>query len=309
MEQNKIPVGEVVSSSLNFAWDNIFALLRVGWFPLLASWIFSLAAQYPVNSGGETLFPPAVNGVFVPVSFLLSYLLWAVFAVAVHRMILFEEEAPPGLLYFRLTGEELRYSVAPLIIGTLLFGIIGGVFLVALGPEILFGLSEGNPPVEDSADGTAEMSGITGFLIFVALVVGVPFGIFIAMRLTMILPAIVDKGIFAFRHAWVISKGNVWRLIGVQFLLSFAFTILFAAFALVIAIVVAVVSGLGIPLTEDGEMSGTLIGTIVTGVGSIFFILFLGTVASIAILSYSYQALTEEPVDTSDDGFAATDEL
>jgi|GEM_PF-6132559 len=296
MAGNKIPVGDVVGSSLNFAWENFVSLLRVGWFPLLASGVFSLAAQYPMEPGAESIFPPAVNAVFIPISFFLSYLLWAVFAVAVHRMILLNEDAPPGALYFRLTGEELRYSVAPLLISIAPVTIILGAFLLALGPELLLSAADGEAgPLTGGEGETSEMSGATAFMIFAVFFVAIPFAIFVGMRLTMVLPAIVDKGTYAVRHAWTISKGNVWRLIGVQFLLSFAFTILFAASALVIAIVVLIVSNLGIPLTEGGEMSGTLIGSIVTGVGFFFFIVFLGTVASIAILSYAYQALTEDP--------------
>lgn len=295
MAGNKIPVGEVVGSSLNFAWDNFGSLLRIGWFPLLASGIFSLAAQYPAEAGSGTLISPEVDLILIPGSFFLSYLLWAVFAVAVHRIILLDQDAPPDLLYFRLTGEELRYSVAPFLISIVPIAIIFGAFALALGPELILSAVEADgTPVPVGEEEASQLSGASAFLIFIAFAVAIPFAIFVGMRLTMVLPGIVDKGRYAVRHAWAISKGNVWRLIGVQFLLSFAFTVLFAAFALVIAIVVGIVASVGVPLTEGGEMTGTLIGTIITGIGFFFFIVFLGTVAGIAILSYSYQALTED---------------
>ncbi len=278
MTITKLPVGNVASQSLNFAWSNFGTLLRIGWFPLLASAIFSAVANFPSlanDAAGTTVGGYAIVVLLAGIG---ATVLWAMFAVAVHRMILLDEPASDEWFYLRFTGQEIRYAIAPFLIGLIPILVLIGVVVLFFGADVI------SVP-ESRAD--------TPAIQLLGLFLGIALFVYVAVRLILVMPIIVAEGKIGIRRAWSISKGNFWRLIGAHLLMGMAIIIFVLVFGLLAAFGVYIGSSVGFPIMPIGGGLPAIALTVLGGIISYLFLAFFGTVASLAVLSYSYKALSE----------------
>ena len=282
MAGRKLPVGDVVSEALNFSWNNFGPLLRLGLVPLMSAAVV-MAFDGAIGTVPEGEEPDPMLTVFSLGASLISTLLWAMFAVAVHRIILNGEAIPRDWFYFRFTGDEIRYAIAPLVIAFFPMVILFGTLAAAFGGQILDVATQG----EEAVTSIAEPGGLQ----IAAVVVAFCLFFFIYIRLSLILPNIAVEGRFGLMRVWRMTSGNFWRLIGVSFLLGLVAMLFLLLIGVLAAVGVGIVSALGIELGE-GSSGMALIATIIGGVISFFLMLFLLSVAGIAILSYAYKALS-----------------
>ncbi len=281
----KLPVGAVASQSLDFAWSNFGTLLKIGWFPLLASAVFSSAAELPILAGDEVDLSTAPNMAMVLIGGIGATFLWAIFAVAVHRMILLDGAVPDDWLYFRLSGQEIRYAIAPFVLALIPLLIVFGTTAVLFGANMLSGLMS-------AQDIALPNSGRASVIQGLGMLVAVLLAIFVMIRLVLVMPIVVAEGKIGIRRAWTVSSGNFWRLVSVHLLVGIAMTLFLFAFGVVVALwlFVASAAGLSAPLTGGGTLG--LFLAMIGGIFSYLVLAFFGTVAFLAVLSFSYKALT-----------------
>ena len=291
-DRPKIGVFSVVGSAFSFAWENFFTLLRLGWLPVLISSSFSYVSGLP-----ELLDPPEwvgqINPLIFQISFFLAYLVWAVFAVAVHRLVLVEDEPPRGLFYFRMTTDEFRYALAPLAISILPFGILALGNSAILGPDgIIWAFGSEKPIVEQ----TELQSNIQNALSIGSVIVAV----YVGMRLLLTLPIVAVEHKIGLWKSWSVSGGNVLRLILAYFVLFIALAIFFIFVGFAFALFGFAGFGSGLFSLGEGTGQSALSGFIITTLGAAFLLNYLSTVAGIAVLSFSYDELTSRSISSGD---------
>lgn len=286
----KLPVGAIASQSLDFAWSNFGTLLKIGWFPLSASAVFSLAAEMPLS--GVSGVEGATGGAFLLAltGTIGATVLWAIFAVAVHRMILLDEVAPDEWFYFRLGKQEIRYAIAPFVLGGIFLLIILAAAVILMGSNILSAFIPASVPY---SGGT---SGIQVFGVWAAALLA----IFVMIRLVLVMPIIVAEGKIGIRRAWIISSGNFWRLVGVNSLVMIAMMLFLFALGLVVAVWFFFSSATGLSEPLAAASTTGLFLAIIGGILSYLVLVFFGTIASLALLSFSYKALTDTDVTDGD---------
>ncbi len=283
----KIPVGNVASRAINFSTSNLGDLLRIGFFPILGSALFAVVGDPAINGLMAAEGSIAVGGGMILIFNILSALLWAVFAVAIHRLILFpDDDVPHTWMYLRVTGEELRYMIAPLILAFIAIFVFVGVITVTFGADILDVVNSSG--IGGAGDSPTEMSALQAMGILLSFILMV----FLYMRLVLVLPIIVAERHMGLRRAWNLSQGNVWRLIALHILVLIVFIILLMAVGFVGLVSFGFASGLGMLNSDAGVLS--IIIAALGAILSFFFISFITTIMGIAILSYSYQELTAE---------------
>jgi len=192
----KLPVFATAFRAYTFSWQNFGTLLRLGWLPLL----LSVIAQYLIGSPDVRAMHRALEA-GDNITFLLGKLPWlvaptlpviiggSVFAVALHRRILFGESGDKPFLYLRVGRIELLFvaillvaNLVPLILMTMIMGAISAKFL-----QFLLAL-------------------IVEILVF-----------FFWIRLSLVFPLTVLKGHYDFGDAWRLARGNFWRLAALWF--------------------------------------------------------------------------------------------
>lgn len=139
----------------------------------------------------------AMMGLALPLSLLFS----AVLTAAVARSVIRPEEKRFG--YLRLGRDELRILAATLLVGLLMFGVVmGGTVLISL--FVGLAASMGAP-----------------FLVLPAVLVGlagVAVAIWLAVRLSLVVPMTFTEQKIAIKEGWNLTKGRFWPLLGMAVL-------------------------------------------------------------------------------------------
>jgi hypothetical protein len=159
---------------------------------------------------------------------ILQALIWVVVTAAIFRAVLFPERPAP-FAGMRVGMDEVRVAVIGLamIVGIYAAAIVIGLLAFAIGAGLWF---------------VSEMAAVMLGLL-TALVAGVAVWCAI-LRACLIMPASVALGDFAFVQGWKLSKGQVWRLLG----LSLAIVAVVLAIELALLAVIAVVLLLAVGL-------------------------------------------------------------
>jgi len=288
----KIGIRSVVGSSFAFAWDNFFTLFRLGWLPVLISSFFSYVGGLPVSEE-PPLWVDRINPLIFQISHVLAYLVWAIFAVAVHRLILVEDDPPRGLFYFRFTSDELLYALAPLAIAILPIAIIFAGNSIVLGPE---GITWAFGSEKQIVDQSEWQSNLQQALPLASVIVA----IYVGIRLLLTLPIVAVHHRIGLLRSWSVSGGNVLRLILAHLLLLLALLIFFFFVAAAFALFGFAGFGSGLFSQGDSVSQSALSGFILTTVGAAFLLNYFFTVTGIALLSFSYDELTSSSVSSGD---------
>ena len=157
----------------------------------------------------------------------------AVFYCAIFRAVIHPEQG--RFAYLRVGAAELL--VALMFIGTLFaFGI--GAFIVMLAMVLLVGILV--------VAHAGFLGGLVGLAAFIAALVG---GVYLALRLSLVGPMLVDDGKFHLTDAWALTRGKVWSLFAIALVV---FLIILAGELIIGLILVAV--GLGMVSSAAGGL-------------------------------------------------------
>lgn len=228
-----------------------------------------------------------------PTALLTSPALWGGLALALVLMVLlsgvvygalfraFLRPEEGGLGYFRLGADELRLIGAYLLV-TLLSSAVnyGGQFALGL-------LAQG-------VGGTGGMliSGLGSLVMF-------GLAIWLAIRLSLVLPMTFDRRRISLASAWRLTDGQFWDMLGAYILAGLICLAAFVVIAIVVSIVVTAVVASGMSGGGDGLALATAIsvGLLVLVAYPLALACFMP--AAMAPSAYIYRALSSDPERTA----------
>jgi hypothetical protein len=199
----KVPVWQTAAGSYLFVRGHMRDLARIGWLPLAALVAISLVFGIfePVDGASRAL--PTVAGGLL--GSLLQGAVAAIVLVAWHRVALLDG-SPPPLAPGRRDG---AYFLRMLVL-SLLFLLVW--VLTFLAAEII--LIGGHFLWTGGAPATAADAGDTAYVVlgYMAAVAGLVPAFYLALRLSLTLPATALDRSATFAQAWAASRGNGWRM-------------------------------------------------------------------------------------------------
>jgi hypothetical protein len=293
---NKLPVFKTVGQVFGFVVERrFFTLLRLIWFPAFLSVVAGVGpAAYQIQKLGADPEPPQLVALYgdptyqllAGINVVASFVLSAIIAVCVHRLIFFDDRRPGTFFYLRLTGDELRYMAA-LFLYTLLLLIAFAIPLIA---HFAIAAQEAPGIVNDPAAAAGMLKDPRALIAFA---LGLVFLLVAVTRFGLVFPTIVAEGRLSFARSWQLTRGNFWRLIGFWIVTGILAFLLIMLLVIVLAAAVAAMVG---SVMLGGETVGAL-GIIVFAVPaavSLLVYVVVGVTLFIAALSFSYKALAGE---------------
>ena len=267
-----LPVGDIVTESYRFLWDNRRDLLRLVGLPVLALSILGIAIG--VFIGGR---PPA--GAEVPATYYFGRILliaasmafYVMFAVAWHRRCLKPAQQQTIWTALRWDQRKSLFLVRSLAIGLMVGGAALTIFLISV---ILSALVAGVSAV-GGVTGQALPSGLVTIVTLVTLVPA----LLLNARLAVWLPAAAIDEPTTLSDAWQAGNARSWRLFAILLLMTAPGVVLFM-FALSL-------TGLaGNALGITGTLTFALINSLAAT-----FINYLTIAAGVSGLSMAYKRL------------------
>lgn len=263
MADRDLPVMDIVTQAFRYVWDERRAFVEFAMLPVVALAIIRsiLFAIWPLPTGEISPGDPGVA--FTPsllMVFLLSLVLYAMFAVAWHRKRLgaqLEQSVLKDLLW---DERKTRFLLRSIGVGVL-------SMLGALPILLLFSIMAGAIVLPGEIALLAAM--IAALLTFA--------------RLAMVLPATTVDDNLSFIDSWRLCHGNSWRMV-LLITMPALLTMLIELLAR------QVVFGLLLLFGAGQTMTGTLIGGIAVGAVSFF-----GIAVGVTALSAAYQHLRGGP--------------
>ena len=211
----KLPVFRTFFRAAGFTIWNGWTIFRLTWFPLslmiLVSMVVPLLDLTSVAKGVD--LPQLEQSIVFQVSsFLLQLIATASAAVAIHRVILFDDRQRGHYFLFAFGRTEVLYLLmaitsmvfTALAMATVLLPI---AFLVSGGDPVTFFNTLMPKPGQDGNS--------AGFgALFVTFIIAWIVMVYFTLRLSVWPPAVVATNRFALAEAWRLTKGNVLRLLG-----------------------------------------------------------------------------------------------
>lgn len=291
---NKLPVFKTVGQVFGFVIERrFFTLLRLIWFPSLLSVIVSLGPtiyQYqtlgpePAPQMIWTLFADPTYQLLFAVNIIGSFVLSAIIAVCVHRMIFFGDTRPGTFFYLRLTGDEGRYILA-FVLYTLMITL---VIALPIGGHFAFVISQG--AAFDPRDPAAMQGIILDPRTWIAYGLGLFFALLVLTRFGLVFPIVVAEGRLSFARSWELTRGNFWRLIGFWIVTTILAVILIMIIVAIFAFAAVAMLGAVMLGGETIGAFGVILFAVPLVVTALIYIV-IGVTLFIAALSFSYKAL------------------
>jgi hypothetical protein len=303
-----LPIFQITGRAVWFVASNAFTLFRLSWLPLTVL----LAAQYALaygvihaspGVGAKALEDTDAYTAASLAEALLMGLALSVVAVAVHRIILFDDRRPNQYFSFPFGKTEFTY----VLMGALTFVTIMMLAIALLGSAIIFLV---HVVGGDRSDLSAFFKSYPFITIPVALLIcaGV---LWFALRLTVWPPAVVANNKLSFGEAWNLSRGNALALFGLLIASTVAFyalggAILIAASKTEMAAAVDLVDRGYLDLSISAKIARLLEGRTNPHIIAFEFATqFFMATYTVAILSYAYKALKGLDIYRPIDGQAA----
>jgi hypothetical protein len=314
----QLPVFRTYGNALSFTLWNAFTILRLTWLPiacLVAIGMLPLTLDWGTVrkiyglDGTPGLGDNAFRlhlGLQVGMNLLQALVMTSV-AVAIHRVILFNERKPGHYFLFAFGKTEFAF----LVMGVLSFLIVIGVMGSLMGPAIYL-LAGGDfaaffDRFKDWPANAPELARTFLPLVGVYLA-GWLIVLFIFVRLAVWPPSVVATNSVSPAEAWSLTRGNFWRFIGLFVLATLTM------YAIVVPVGVGfylhhrelmmgreffeATRGLDVP-----EQVGAAIRPFVPMLAALyFFLLMYATAFGVALLSYAYKALKGVEAGTAIDG-------
>lgn len=271
-QRTTLPVGDIVTETYRFLWDNRRDLLRLIGFPVLVLSILGIAIG--IFLGGKPVPGQEAPGSFYFGQFLLifaSTVFYVMFAVAWHRRCLKPAEQMTIWTALRWERRKSLFLMRSITIGVIVGVAALAVFLVSI---ILAGMVAGF-----SAIGGVEGQALPrGLVVIVTLATLVPAFLLNARLALWLPPAALDQPL-TLPEAWQAGDANSWRIFAILLLITAPGVVLFL---FVLSQLVSAGVALGI--------TGTLTFALVKGLAATF-INYLTIAAGVSGLSIAYKRL------------------
>lgn len=225
---NKLPVFRTFGNALGFTLWNFFTIFRLSWLPFAALFgtmylvgYFAAGAMTTGALGTPVLNPRDLNENIVQflllesVMILLQAIVIAAVAVSIHRVILFGDRRPGSFFNFAFGITEFLYVMMGALTLLIFIAIMG-----ALLTPVIYIVSQGDFAgfFKQFRNFPASMPGFVQSGEFVSLMLVYCLGGLVAfyffLRLAVWPPAVVATKRLSPAEAWGLTRGNVWRLIG-----------------------------------------------------------------------------------------------
>lgn len=263
----KIAIWDLVAESYRFVLSHPRELVRVGWAPLLILFTANiLFGAYAPGAESVNLFAEIFR---ISGNLTIQTVVAAAVLVGWHRFVLLGEEARPGGSFAAIGRRELRYLAAwvglsvlflVLFIAAWAFVLVLFFFAMAIIKLVLLLAGSGGaiPLGETNQFVVLELAAIPAAMLIAA---------YVAIRLSLILPAMAVDRDRAMRRAWGISSGQGWRLVLASF------------FTLIPAEIISIGVALGARTAYDTALFVPL--ALVAAAGLVLLIVVTGTVLSL----------------------------
>jgi hypothetical protein len=251
-----------------FLLREFVTILRLTWLPLLLSVVIQNFVTITVlpeviqGPGSTTAVLSSPAGLFGWAVIWIAFLAGtAIAAVALHRVILFGERRPGQFVYLRFGRAEWLFAAVWLAAAA----VIGATFLIGAFFVPLW-------------------LALPLFLLLVAAV------IYLFIRISPIFPIAVVAGRLDFEQALGLSRGRFWRLFALWLVVMMPAAIVFAAIQHLVVFGSLAIDYERLMIGMDTPLLVKI--TILQVLSAILF-----TALGVAILSYSYKALTGKAAD------------
>jgi hypothetical protein len=225
---NKLPVFRTFGNAVGFTFGNFFTIFRLAWLPFAAMlgamfgigyFLTDMMTKSPL--GTPMIDPLTVNDhieqfVFLEITMiLLQAIVVAAVAVSIHRVILFGDRKPGQYFNFAFGKTEFLYVIMGLLTALLVIAIMGTLFapviyLASNGDFAGFFAQFKNWP----ANAPKFISGGAFGWLMGAYSVGWLIVVYFMLRLAIWPPSVVATGRLSPAEPWRLTRGNVWRFIG-----------------------------------------------------------------------------------------------
>ena len=273
----KLSIRNVVFEVFRFLWENRRDLLYMVAAPVLALSIAGilLSAVLGTDAPADPKTPDPGRVAANLISFTLQTLFYVMFAVAWHRRCLRSEEQTTILSALKWDRRKTlflgRFFVVTLI-----------VIALSLPPMLVVMIVGGGASMGLAAGGVGG-AGTGPLVVELVKAVAVILILLLQTRLALWLPAAALDHKMTLMEAWVIGRGNSWRLVAIL-LLSVAPIMVLALLVGAAVSAVAQMSGLAATLTFRFVAALALI-----------FVYYIVIAASVSALSISYRELRRKP--------------
>lgn len=272
-----LPIRDTVFEVFHFLWENRTDLLRMSAAPVFALSIFhivlpALFAGYTATEGQPNLTGMNILGLFLAIA--LPTVFYVMFAVAWHRRCLRSEEQTTILTALRWESRKTLFLLRFIMIS--IISVVAVLPILVIGSIVGFFTATGMAVGGVSGPSASTFEQLAKLAIFLVVML-------VQVRLSLILPATALDQKLTLTEAWVMGRGNTWRL--------FAVLMMAVAPAMVVLILigsaltgVAQGSGLGDTLTFQ---------FVVRLVFNMAYYIVIAT--SVSALSISYRKLRQTP--------------
>ena len=308
-----LPIFETVSRTFGFVIERrFFSLLRLIWLPMLLSLAVGLLPMWyqfevvgfpPKPEAMQALENDAIFNTLQILNSVASFILGAMVAISVHRMILLDDRQPGVFFYWRLTREEWLYVLAWIVyflVVMLAFALpIAAHFYYVASHETL---KEGAALLASATDADAAKNAERLKRLFadprlaIAGVMSVVFALIALARFGLVFPLIVAEGRLSFWRSWVLTRGSTLQLIGFWIVVTI---LTYVLVLLLIAVLAAAVVGMAAAISAGGQAGGALGIVLMAVPAAVSFLMYfvIGITVFIAAMSFSYRALAAPEVD------------
>jgi hypothetical protein len=283
---NKLPVWDTIRPAYTFTFAQLGTIIGLCWLPLV---LIAILQFLPYAFGGDPMSAsesPAAqgrHGLESLASSLLMLLLYAIAYVPVTQLALGSRKGP-AMVHFALGMPEFRLFGA-----LLLFFLV--IFVMAVGIGLL-GLVGG---------GAAALTGknpVAAVIVALAIIAALLGFIYAIVRLGfLIAPVTVAENQISLTRAWLLTRGNFWRIFGtLAAVLVPLYLLHFAGLAALVG------PGLFAPLSADPSLAEqelaarfALVGKHIPGYIGLTLILAPFNIGlGIGAASFAYQRLTAD---------------
>lgn len=211
----KLPVFRTFFRAAGFTIWNGWTIFRLTWFPLSLMILVSVVLPLlHVTSVAKGVGLPALEQsmLFQVSSIVLQMIATASAAVAIHRVILFDDRQSDHYFLFAFGRTELLYLL--MAITSMVFTALA---LAAVMLPLAFLISGGDPVAyfKTLMPKPGQDGNMAGFgALFVSYIIAWIVAAYFMLRLSVWPPAVVATNRFALAEAWRLTKGNVFRLLG-----------------------------------------------------------------------------------------------
>lgn len=256
--------------AVSFPFKNAIAVVRLGLLPVLISAVILYTAS---------LMAPLIGGrsLLHIIRLMLDLVVASVVAVGIHRLILRTEQPEWTILRYR--NYEIAYGATVLIFAGMTVAVRGVIQSLAASPVergLIESLGRLIGWISPQLYIQLLVKGLSpGLVAIVVLLIGAV--IWPTVRLALVFPHAAVTGQLSFSESWAMTRGNVWRLIGLIVLL---------------AIIVCLIMALGLVITStffalNGPLGFVIFSLLDLVLGGLQFSMF------VALISYIYKDLIQ----------------